>query len=392
MPIFVNIKTLFPFFLLLRGSLEHRIVDTFGSKYFQLPGCLVDKARPATSSHKYRVDSDLECARKCLWLFEDTCRWMNYIEPEKVTGENCELGKTPANAVCSDLVDRPGYHYYEKGDFCLNQSKFVQSTLQCTCVPGWTGQRCNYRAFDCSDHYYVHLWPYGRAILDIKARYSTNSYKVHCDLSSYIIGGASGHTCFQRQGYSSGMNFDRNWADYKSGFGNKATDFWLGNDIISELTAKNSRKYRLLVWLQGHNSSYSVSTSYDDFLVKDESENYKVTLTPSTKNKVTWHGDAIMPGDPTLDMNKKPFSTYDKDNDGGPENCASTRKAGWWYGSGCTDANLNAKYYNATNWQASFWPQLSWGMMTNASDGIKYSTLCLQPYDFTPKNLLLVVY
>ncbi|XP_059173820.1 fibrinogen-like protein A [Physella acuta] len=32
------------------------------------------------------------------------------------------------------------------------------------------------------------------------------------------------------------VNFKRTWADYKNGFGSLDGDFWLGNDLISQLT------------------------------------------------------------------------------------------------------------------------------------------------------------
>ena len=102
-------------FLSLNLCFGHRIIDTFGSKWTRLPGCLADKARPASSANlKFRVDSDLECARKCLWAFEDQCRWWNYVDTGAVAGENCELGNSPVHATCTDLEDRTGYQYYEK--------------------------------------------------------------------------------------------------------------------------------------------------------------------------------------------------------------------------------------------------------------------------------------
>ncbi|XP_064634955.1 fibroleukin-like [Lineus longissimus] len=390
---FIHIITTF---LLLDISSEHRVVDTFGSKFFQLPGCSVDKARPALNTKQFRVDSDFDCARTCLWLFEDNCRWMNYIEPEKVAGENCELGTAPVTATCSDLVLRTGYHYHEKGDFCLNGSTLDKKTLQCTCNPGWTGQRCSHRAYDCSDHYYAHMWSLtSNLVLDIQPRDSASTFKVNCDLTkSYNQGRPGGYTCIQRQGWvMNGINFDRTWAEYRDGFGDLWWDFWAGNTKIHEITMKNSpRKYRLRVNLRG-NSNNSVWAFYNDFKVNSEAEKYRVTLTPDSYNSLRWHGDAIMPGQADVDMTNNEFSTPDNDNDGNPtENCALGRKAGWWYGSGCTNANLNAPFYNKTAWNGLSWPQITWGTVTNISQGFRLVRMCLQPYDVELYDKILLIY
>ena len=40
-------------------------------------------------------------------------------------------------------------------------------------------------------------------------------------------------------------NFNRDWADYKRGFGNLSQEFWLGNDNIHELTKSGDKKLRV---------------------------------------------------------------------------------------------------------------------------------------------------
>lgn len=41
------------------------------------------------------------------------------------------------------------------------------------------------------------------------------------------------------------------------------------------------------------------------------------------------------------------FSTYDRDNDNNPGDCAGHNKGGWWY-NGCQYSHLNGPYFNAT--------------------------------------------
>ena len=40
-------------------------------------------------------------------------------------------------------------------------------------------------------------------------------------------------------------NFNRDWADYKRGFGNLSREFWLGNDNIHQLTKSGDKKLRV---------------------------------------------------------------------------------------------------------------------------------------------------
>ena len=40
-------------------------------------------------------------------------------------------------------------------------------------------------------------------------------------------------------------NFDRDWADYKRGFGDQNKEFWLGNEQIHQLTKDGDMKLRI---------------------------------------------------------------------------------------------------------------------------------------------------
>lgn len=59
-------------------------------------------------------------------------------------------------------------------------------------------------------------------------------------------------------------NFNRDWADYKNGFGDPAREFWLGNENIYMLT--NNEDYMLRIELEDFegNKRYAfVSTDYE---------------------------------------------------------------------------------------------------------------------------------
>ena len=54
---------------------------------------------------------------------------------------------------------------------------------------------------------------------------------MYCDQESF----GGGWTLFQRH-INDDENFDREWADYKTGFGELNANFWLGNEHIHKLS------------------------------------------------------------------------------------------------------------------------------------------------------------
>ncbi len=125
-------------------------------------------------------------------------------------------------------------------------------------------------------------------------------------------------------------NFNLGWDDYKAGFGDlPGGQFgWIGNDRMAVLTAGG-------VDLEvRHDEDIS---SYADFHVRDESQNYLMTVSGSA------FGGSFSGG-----HNNRPFSTFDRDNDVSSQNCAADYSAGWWYGD-CHVASI------ASDGPAVFW-------------------------------------
>lgn len=48
--------------------------------------------------------------------------------------------------------------------------------------------------------------------------------------------------------FDGSVNFLRGWTDYKHGFGNMATEFWLGLEKIHMITNQGVRYFNSLIW------------------------------------------------------------------------------------------------------------------------------------------------
>ncbi|KAJ8033429.1 Ficolin-1 [Holothuria leucospilota] len=84
---------------------------------------------------------------------------------------------------------------------------------------------------------------------------------------------SGGWTVIQRR-FDGGIEFNRNWDDYKKGFGFLSTEFWFGNDKLSHLT--NQAVYQLRIDIILDNTT-SCDVQYDSFRISDEWSGYKVS-------------------------------------------------------------------------------------------------------------------
>ena len=118
--------------------------------------------------------------------------------------------------------------------------------------------------------------------------------------------------------------FNRSWTDFKVGFNDSFGNYWLGNDLLSQLTVNCS--YKLRFDLQSRNNHNWYYAEYSTFRVLSEADNYTLQVAEFSGNAgydAFGHHDGAM------------FSTKDRDNDQSPvENCALLNAGGFWY-SGC---------------------------------------------------------
>jgi len=145
----------------------------------------------------------------------------------------------------------------------------------------------------------------------------------------------------QQNDGSGSMN--RTWADYKVGFGERSGNYWLGNDLLSQLTA--NYRYKLRFDLQQNGTGNWYYAEYSRFRVLSEADSYTLMVSGFSGNAsydaFGWH-------------NAEKFSTIERDNDRlSSNNCAAMIGAGFWWGD-CGWCYVNAA--RGTHW--FYWSNL----------------------------------
>lgn len=175
-----------------------------------------------------------------------------------------------------------------------------------------------------------------------------------------------GWSVFQKR-IDGSVSFERGWTDYKTGFGNLSSEFWLGNDILHRLT----KSFFFTLRIRVHDWAGSmVYAEYCVVKVGDEASKYLLTLKGPYKGN---DGNAMSA------HNNQPFSTSDNDNDGSAGNCANDHKGGFWY-KNCVEngASPNGAYLgNVVNQQGIIWK--SW---KNTFQNVKTVQMMLRPPNY----------
>ncbi|KAH8397461.1 hypothetical protein KR222_005185 [Zaprionus bogoriensis] len=136
---------------------------------------------------------------------------------------------------------------------------------------------------------------------------------------------------------SDDLSFERSWLDYKEGFGNLASDFFIGLDKLHALTS--SQLYELRIDLENFRGDVAYAL-YDAFAISGERELYALSLLGQFR-------DDVQPsaGDSLSYQAGAKFSTFDNDNDNCVEcNCAQRLRGGGWFNA-CSRTNVMGKYY-----------------------------------------------
>uniref|UniRef100_A0A8C3IAP9 Angiopoietin 2 n=1 Tax=Chrysemys picta bellii TaxID=8478 RepID=A0A8C3IAP9_CHRPI len=178
---------------------------------------------------------------------------------------------------------------------------------------------------DCAEAFKSGLTTSG--IYTLTVPNSAEEKKTYCDMES----SGGGWTVIQRRKDGS-VDFHRTWKEYKMGFGDPAGEYWLGNELVSQLT--NQKRYVLKIHLKDWegNEAYSL---YEHFYLASEELKYRIQLKglTGTAGKIS---SISQPGND--------FSTKDADNDKCICKCSQMLTGGWWFDA-CGPSNLNGMYY-----------------------------------------------
>ncbi|XP_022074766.2 tenascin [Acanthochromis polyacanthus] len=183
--------------------------------------------------------------------------------------------------------------------------------------------------------------------------------RVYCDMET----DGGGWTVFQRR-MNGKTDFYRTWSEYRAGFGNLSEEFWLGNELLHNLTSLGPVSLRVDMQ-SGNDTSYA---HYPHFSVDSEERQYTLTVSGYT-------GTA---GDSMKYHNGRPFSTRDKHPDPLGIHCARAYMGGWWY-KNCYKANLNGLYGTNSNNQGIVW--IDW---KGKDSSIPFTEMKFRPSRFSP--------
>nr|XP_030686862.1 angiopoietin-4 [Globicephala melas] len=190
----------------------------------------------------------------------------------------------------------------------------------------------------------------------------TEPRKVFCDMEA----SGGGWTLIQRRENGS-MNFQRNWKDYKQGFGNPAGEHWLGNEVVHQLTSRAA--YSLRVELQDWEGNEAYA-QYEHFQLGSEGQLYRLSLSG-------YSGSAGRQS--SLVLQGTNFSTRDADNDNCLCKCAQMLSGGWWFDA-CGLSNLNGIYYPARHHVRKL-NGIRWHYFQGPSYSLRSTRMMVRPTD-----------
>lgn len=161
------------------------------------------------------------------------------------------------------------------------------------------------------------------------------AYLIHPRHSPVETWCANGTTLLQRR-YNGSVEFNRKFSEYVHGFGEAASEFWLGLESMHQLTSDNCSSMRIDM-ADIYGSTWFAE--YDHFLVGSADTGYVLELSGFSGNA----------SDAFEYQNHMEFSAIDRDRDISNTHCAGNYEGGWWF-SHCQHVNINGKYTLGLTW------------------------------------------
>lgn len=230
-----------------------------------------------------------------------------------------------------------------------------------------TGTTTQYLSTSCAEAVHFSGRTPSSGIYQLRAQLPNRgdiSFYVYCLLDP---NGGEAWTVIQRRQDKS-LHFNRNWRDYKNGFGNLNTNFFIGLDKLHALTAPKLHE----LWIQLKDfDDVEKNATYDSFAIGSEEEKYALTVLGAYSGTA---GDAL-----TGWHDGFKFSTYDEKNSERDLNCAEKYKGGWWFseGSYCHKSHLNGAYKNTS--LTADGEGLIWSSWRGRKYSLKYVHMAIRP-------------